>query len=117
VTNITITPVIRSLCRLCAPDPVAWRGDEGKSEWQRHGPERKAAAPGTHIAASKRKFVRGRPVVRWLAMLYFAYFFFMPAYRHSFAAWMEFTDFYAAFVLLYFLVAELTGRLLTVAFV
>ncbi|MGC2233788.1 MAG: sensor histidine kinase, partial [Candidatus Acidiferrum sp.] len=49
--------------------------------------------------------------------LYSAYFFFIPAYRHSFAVWMEFAVFYAAFVLLYFLVAELTGRRQAVAFV
>jgi len=41
----------------------------------------------------------------------------MPAYRHSFAVWMEFAAFYAAFLTLYFLVAELTGRRQTVAFV
>ncbi len=45
------------------------------------------------------------------------YFFVMPAYRHSFAVWMEFAVFYAAFLILYFLVAELTGRRQTVAFV
>jgi two-component system, NarL family, sensor histidine kinase DesK len=46
-----------------------------------------------------------------------AYFFVMPAYRHSLAAWMEFAVSYAAFLILYFLVAELTGRRQTVAFV
>jgi two-component system, NarL family, sensor histidine kinase DesK len=84
---------------------------------QSHAPERDAAASGTHITDSKREFVRGRSIVRWAALLYSAYFFVMPAYRHSFAVWMEFAVFYAAFLTLYFLVAELTGRRQTVAFV
>jgi two-component system sensor histidine kinase DesK len=87
------------------------------SERQSDAPERDAAASGTHIADSKREFVRGRSIVRWAGLLYSAYFFFMPAYRHSFAVWMEFVVFYAAFLILYFLVAELTGRRQTVAFV
>jgi two-component system, NarL family, sensor histidine kinase DesK len=87
------------------------------SAGQSHAPERNAAASGTHIADSKREFVRGRSIVRWVALLYSAYFFVMPAYRHSFAVWMEFAVFYAAFLILYFLVAELTGRQQTVAFV
>ena len=52
-----------------------------------------------------------------MALLYSAYFFFMPAYRQPFAVWMEFAVFYAAFLILYFLVGELTGRRQTVAFV
>jgi two-component system sensor histidine kinase DesK len=87
------------------------------SEEQSHAPERNAAASVTHIADSKREFVRGRSIVRWAGLLYSAYFFVMPAYRHSFAVWMEFAVFYAAFLILYFLVAELTGRRQTVAFV
>jgi two-component system sensor histidine kinase DesK len=87
------------------------------SERQSDAPERDAAASGTHIADSKREFVHGRSIVRWAGLLYSAYFFFMPAYRHSFAVWMEFAVFYAAFLILYFLVAELTGRRQTVAFV
>jgi two-component system sensor histidine kinase DesK len=87
------------------------------SERQSDAPERDAAASGTHIADSKREFVHGRSIVRWAGLLYSAYFFFMPAYRHSFAVWMEFVVFYAAFLILYFLVAELTGRRQTVAFV
>jgi two-component system, NarL family, sensor histidine kinase DesK len=87
------------------------------SEGQSDAPERDAAASGTHIADSKRGFVRGRSIVRWAGLLYSAYFFFMPAYRHSFAVWMKFAVFYAAFLILYFLVAELTGRRQTVAFV
>jgi two-component system, NarL family, sensor histidine kinase DesK len=91
--------------------------DEGMSEGQLHEPERNAPAAGRHITDSKRKFVRGRWIARWVALLYAAYFFVMPAYRHSFAVWMEFAVFYAAFLILYFLVAELTGRRQTVAFV
>jgi two-component system, NarL family, sensor histidine kinase DesK len=87
------------------------------TERQSDAPERDAAASGTHIADSKRGFVRGRSIVRWAGLLYSAYFFFIPAYRHSFAVWMEFAVFYAAFLILYFLVAELTGRRQTVAFV
>ncbi|MGB2652985.1 MAG: hypothetical protein WAN62_04345, partial [Candidatus Acidiferrum sp.] len=87
------------------------------SEGQSHAPERNAAVSETHITGSKRRFLRGRSIVRWVALLYSAYFFFIPAYRHSFAVWMEFAVFYAAFVLLYFLVAELTGRRQAVAFV
>src|SRR5580698_8957843 len=80
-------------------------------------PERNAAASGTQITDSKRGFVRGRSIVRWVALLYSAYFFLVPAYRHSFAVWLGFALFYAAFLVLYFLVAELTGRRQTVAFV
>src|ERR1700691_2365948 len=87
------------------------------SERQSHAPERNAVAWGTHIFDSMREFVRGRWIVRWVALLYSVYFFVMPAYRHSFAVWMEFAVFYAAFLILYFLVAELTGSRQTVAFV
>lgn len=87
------------------------------SEGQSRAPERNVKASGTHITDSKREFVRGRSIVRWVALLYSAYFFVMPAYRHSFAVWMEFAVFYAAFLILYFLVAELRGREQTVAFV
>jgi two-component system sensor histidine kinase DesK len=87
------------------------------SEGQSHAPERKAAASDRHITGSKQEFVRGRSIVRWVALLYSAYFFFIPAYRHSFAVWKEFAVFYAAFLILYFLVAGLTGRRQTVAFV
>jgi two-component system, NarL family, sensor histidine kinase DesK len=87
------------------------------SAGQSDAPERNAATSGTNITGSKQEFVRGRSIVRWVALLYSAYFFFVPAYRHSFAVWMEFAVFYAAFLILYFLVAELTGRRQTVAFV
>lgn len=80
-------------------------------------PEQNAAASDAHIIDSKRKFVRGRSIVRWVGLLYSIYFFFIPAYRQSFAVWAKVAIFYAAFVLLYFLAAELTGRRQTVAFV
>ena len=87
------------------------------SEGQSHAPEQNAAASGTRITGSKRGFILGRSIVRWVALLYAAYFFVVPAYRHPFAVWLEFAVFYAAFLILYFLVAELTGRLQTVGFV
>ncbi|MGB2672699.1 MAG: sensor histidine kinase [Candidatus Acidiferrum sp.] len=87
------------------------------SEGQSHASERIAAVSGTDNTDSKREFVLGRSIVRWAAVLYSAYFFFTPAYRHSFGVWMEFAAFYAAFLGLYFLVAELEGRQQTVAFV
>ena len=86
------------------------------SEGQSHAPERNAAAWGTHIIDSMREFIHSRWIVRWVALLYSVYFFVMPAYRHSFAVWMEFAILYAVFLILYFLVAELTGRWQTVAF-
>jgi two-component system, NarL family, sensor histidine kinase DesK len=87
------------------------------SEEQSHARERDAAATGSRITDANRKFLRGRWIVRWVALLYSAYFFVVPAYRHSFAVWMEFAALYAAFVVLYFFVAELKGRRQTVAFV
>ncbi len=81
------------------------------------GPQRTATASGAHIAETKQKFVRGRWIVRWVGLLYSLYFFIKPAYGHSFAVWMEFGVLYAAFLILYFLVAELTGRRQTIAFV
>jgi two-component system sensor histidine kinase DesK len=87
------------------------------SEGQSHAPEQNAAASGTRTTGSMRGFVRDRSIVRWVAVLYAGYFFVMPAYRHSFAVWVQFAVLYAAFLTLYFLVAELTGRRQTVAFV
>jgi two-component system, NarL family, sensor histidine kinase DesK len=84
---------------------------------QSHAPERNAGASDSHITDSKRGFIRGRSIVRWVAALYAAYFFVMPAYRHSLAVWIEFAVFYAAFVILYFLAAELAGRRQVPAFV
>jgi two-component system sensor histidine kinase DesK len=87
------------------------------SERQSHAPERVAAASGTYIADSRREFVRGRWIVRAVALLYSAYLFLMPAYRHSFAVWMECAAFYASFLILFFLAAKATGRRQAVAFV
>jgi hypothetical protein len=87
------------------------------SERRSRAPERSAGASGARISGSKREFVSGRSIVRWVALLYSIYFFFMPAYRHSFAVWIEFALFYAAFLVLYYLVGELTERRQTVAFV
>ncbi|HEY1902283.1 MAG TPA: sensor histidine kinase [Terracidiphilus sp.] len=87
------------------------------SERQPSVPERNTPELGRHITDSKREFVHGRSIVRWAALLYSAYFFVMPAYRHSFAVWVEFAVFYAVFLILYFLVGELTGRRQTLAFV
>ena len=86
------------------------------SERHSHAPEQEAAVSGTHITDSKREFVRGRSIVRWVTLLYSACFFFMPAYRHSYAVWMELAVFYAAFLILYYLVGKLKGRQQTVAF-
>ncbi len=80
-------------------------------------PERDALAADIGNGDSKRKFLRGRWIVRWVGILYSVYFFVVPAYGHSLAVWIEFSVFYAAFLILYFLVAELTGRRQTVAFV
>jgi two-component system, NarL family, sensor histidine kinase DesK len=87
------------------------------SEGQAQAADQNAAASGTHITDSKRNFLRGRWIVRWVGLLYSASFFFTPAYRQSFAIWLKFAGFYAAFLVIYFLVAELTGRRQTVAFV
>lgn len=70
-----------------------------------------------NIVNSKRQFVRGRLIVRVMALLYSVYFFVMPAYGHSFAVWVECAFFYAVFLNLYFLVEHLAGRQQTVAFV
>src|ERR1700733_2466326 len=87
------------------------------SEREPHARERNAAAWGKHIIDSMWEFVRGRWIVRWVALLYSLYFFVMPTYRHSIAVWMEFAILYAVFLILYFLVAELRGRWQTVTFV
>ena len=87
------------------------------SEGQAQTADQNAAASGTRITDSKRNFLRGRWIVRWVGLLYSAYFFFTPAYRQSFAVWLKFAGFYAAFLVIYFLVAELTGRRQTIAFV
>ena len=86
------------------------------SDGQSDAPDQDAATSVSHIINPKRQFVRGRWIVRWVGLLYSLYFFVKPAYGHSFAVWMEFAVLYAAFLILYFLVAELTGRRQTVAF-
>lgn len=87
------------------------------SEGQPYSRKRNVPALGTHITGSKRGFFRDRAIVRWMALLYSLYFFVVPAYGHSLAVWIEFAILYAVFLILYFLVAELTGRRQTVAFV
>jgi two-component system sensor histidine kinase DesK len=87
------------------------------SERESYARERNAAGWGRHIIDSIREFVAGRWIVRWVALVYSVYFFVKPAYRHSFAVWTEFAVLYAVFLILYFLVAELSGRWQTVAFV
>lgn len=86
------------------------------SEERPYSPERNAAPSGTHIGGSRRKFIRSRSIVRWVGVMYSATFFIMPSYRHSIMFWMEFAVLYAAFLTLYFLVFELTGRRQTIAF-
>jgi two-component system sensor histidine kinase DesK len=87
------------------------------SEAQSHSREQNARTSVADLTGAKREFVSGRSIVRWAALLYSVYFFVIPAYRHSFVAWMEFGLFYAAFLVLYFLVGRLTGHRQTVAFV
>lgn len=87
------------------------------SEERSHALERSTTAPGSHITDSRRKFVYGRLIVRAVALLYAAYMFGAPAYRHSIAIWMECAVFYATFLVLFYLTAEWTGRRQTVAFV
>ncbi len=87
------------------------------SQGQSQARERDAAASGRHIFDSTRGFFRGRWFVRWAALLYSVYFFVVPAHGHSFAVWMKFAVFYAAFLILYFLVAEFSGRRQIFAFV
>jgi two-component system sensor histidine kinase DesK len=87
------------------------------SEGRPHASERNTAGWGTHIIDSMVEFIRGRWIVRWVALLYSLYFFVKPAYGHSLAVWLEFAALYATFLILYFLAAELTGRGKKVAFV
>jgi two-component system, NarL family, sensor histidine kinase DesK len=85
------------------------------SEGQAHPAERDAAAWSTRATGSKREFLRGRWIVRWVALLYSSYFFIKPAYGHSFAVWVGFAVSYAAFLLIFVLAAELRGRPQSVA--
>lgn len=87
------------------------------SEGRAHALERNTAAPESHVTDSRRKFVYVRLIVRGVALLYAAYMFGAPAYRHSIAVWMECAVFYVAFLVLFYLTAEWTGRRQRVAFV
>lgn len=86
------------------------------SEGRLQAAERDAVTSRTQFSGSKLRFFRTRSIVRWVALLYSVYFLVEPAYRHSLAVWVEFAILYAAFLTLYFLVAELAGRARTVAF-
>lgn len=78
--------------------------------------EPNAATPVSYVADLKGEF-RGRSVLRWLGLVYSAYIFVMLAHRHSFAVWMEVAVCYAGFLVLYYLVANLTERPQILAFV
>ncbi len=78
--------------------------------------ERNAAAPGAPTTGLNLEF-RGRSVLRWLGLLYSVYFFLVLAYGHPFAVWMEVAVCYAGFLVLYYLVANLTERPQIAAFV
>jgi two-component system, NarL family, sensor histidine kinase DesK len=80
-------------------------------------PEQNERAVGVHLSDPVRGFFRGHWFVRWVALLYSVYFFIAPAYGHSFAVWMKYAALYAAFLILYFLATELTGRRQAVVFV
>jgi two-component system, NarL family, sensor histidine kinase DesK len=98
------------------PGRLIWWDDERMSQVRSYAAERNVAASGSRISDSKRGFVLGRSIVRGVALLYSAYLILMPAYRRPFAVWMECALFYAAFLILFFLVAKLRGRWQTVAF-
>jgi two-component system sensor histidine kinase DesK len=68
--------------------------------------EGRSYPPDRNATGSKREFLRGRSIVRWVALLYAAYFFVMPAYRNSLAVKIEFAALYAVFLTLYFLAVE-----------
>jgi two-component system, NarL family, sensor histidine kinase DesK len=68
------------------------------------------------LLASKREFFSGRWVVRSVALLYSAYLFVVPAYGHSPVVWLGFAAFYGLFLVVYYLVGELTGRQQAAAF-
>jgi two-component system, NarL family, sensor histidine kinase DesK len=87
------------------------------SEERPNAPERTATASAVHVTETKQELVRGRWIVRWVSLVYSLYFFVKPAYGHSFAVWMEFAVLYAAFLILYVLVAKLAGCRQIVAFV
>ena len=68
------------------------------------------------LLASKREFFSGRWVVRSVALLYSAYLFVVPAYGHSPVVWLGFAAFYGLFLVVYYLVGELTGQQQAAAF-
>ena len=81
----------------------------------RQSAKEQIAASG-HITDSKRDFVRGRSILRWVALLYSGFVFVMPAYRHTLGVWIEFMALYGVFLVLFFLVAKLKGRRQNIAF-
>jgi two-component system sensor histidine kinase DesK len=87
------------------------------SGWRLYAPEQETAASGSHITGLKQGLFRARWIVRWVGLLCSGYFFFTPAYRQPFGIWMKFAIFYAAFLILYFLVGMLKGRRQAVVFV
>ena len=70
-----------------------------------------------HITDAKREFVRGRWIVRGVALLYAAYMFAWPAYRRGVAVWIACAVLYAVFLILFLEAAESSGRRQTVALV
>jgi len=88
---------------------------ESMNEPGLQAPEPGIVAERARGADPTRGFFRGRWIVRWVALLYSVYFFVEPAYGHSLAVWIKFGLCYAAFLILYFLAAELTGRRQAVA--
>jgi two-component system, NarL family, sensor histidine kinase DesK len=74
------------------------------------------SAWGVQLLSSERDFFSGRWVVRFVALLYSAYLFFEPAYGRTLTVWLGFTTFYAAFLVVYYLVGQLTGRRQAAAF-
>jgi two-component system, NarL family, sensor histidine kinase DesK len=81
------------------------------------GQSERISASGLKFAGSIQEFVRGRTILRWVGLLYSAYIFVLPLRQHSLAVWVEFAVFYAAFLILYFLVGKLNGNRQAVAFV
>ncbi|NYF80230.1 sensor histidine kinase [Granulicella arctica] len=70
----------------------------------------------TDLFHSRQEFARGRTILRWVGLMYSADFFIFPYFRHSMSVWIAFALFYAAFLVLYFVVVELRGRRQQIAF-
>lgn len=87
------------------------------SAGQAQAVERSTAGRDRHITEAKREFALGRWTVRGVALLYAVYMFGWPAFRHGFSVWLECAGFYAAFLVLFFVAAESTGRRQRVALV